>query len=472
MIRPHRLILAISLFVGLSTTASAAYLGSGLKIGEVTSTSAIVWTRLTATPEPNMSGPQFKADDEEVPAGRTLGDMRYSLMPATSGEARVHYWMEGQESSKLSTAWAPARRGKDGTLQFELFDLTPSKRYHLEIEARPGSGESVSDRTTGGFWTAPALGDSAEVSFTLVTCHDFIRRDDLKNGHKIYPSMTALEPHFTVHAGDVVYYDKPEPWAKNEELARFKWNRLFSMPFQKEYYANHIVYFQKDDHDTVSNDSWPGATYGDLTWDQGLGIFHEQTPSGLRPYRTIRWGKHLQIWLMEGREFRSSNDMPDGPNKTIWGAEQKAWFYETFSKSTATFRVLVSPMPVVGPDRPNKKDNHANEGFEHEGREIRDFLATQENVFIVNGDRHWQYATVDPERGIREYGSGAGSDSHAGGWSMDRRQPQQKFLRIAGGFLRVSIEAPESGPLARIQHYSVDGEVVHEDVLMAESSVR
>jgi alkaline phosphatase D len=358
----------------------------------------------------------------------------------------------------------PARRDRDGTLQFELTDLTPGQNYEVQVEARPAPGQPVSAQVRGHFRTAPASDDSADVSFTLVTCHDFIRRDDRANGHKIYPAMTALEPHFTVHAGDVVYYDKPEPYAKSAELARFKWNRLFSLPFQKDYYANHAVYFQKDDHDIVANDAWPGATYGDLTWDQGLVIFHEQTPTGFRPYRTVRWGQHLQIWLMEGREYRSPNDMPDGPDKTIWGAEQKAWFFETFAASDATFRVLVSPMPVVGPDRPKKNDNHANEGFFHEGREIRDFLAAQENAFVINGDRHWQYASVDAERGIREYGSGPGSDSHAGGWSMDRRTPEQKFLRIAGGFLRVAIEVTPRGPLARVQHFSVEGEVVNEDV--------
>ena len=45
---------------------------------------------------------------------------------------------------------------------------------------------------------------------------------------------------------------------------------------------------------------------------------------GEQTYRTFRWGKDLQIWLVEGRDFRSPNNMPDGPDKTIWGAEQKA----------------------------------------------------------------------------------------------------------------------------------------------------
>jgi alkaline phosphatase D len=458
---------ALALALVAPSTVFAAHLGNGIKIGETTATSAIVWTRLTAEPERNRTGERFASDDDRVPVGRTLADMRDSLMAAAAGEARVHFWVEGLEHQKRDTPWTPLRADRDGTVQFELFDLLPRRHYHVKVEARPGPDQAVSATVDGRFWTAPAIDQSGNISFTVVTCHDFIRRDDLENGHRIYPAMAALQPHFTVHAGDVVYYDKPNPYAKNAELARYKWNRLFALPFQRDYYANHAVYFQKDDHDVVANDAWPGAVFGDLTWEQGLGIFREQTPTGFRPYRTVRWGEHLQIWLMEGREFRSPNDMPDGPDKSIWGEEQRAWFFETFARSTATFRVLVSSMPVLGPDRPRKNDNHANEGFANEGREIRDFLASQENAFVVNGDRHWQYATIDPTRGIREYGCGPGSDSHAGGWSMKRQKPQQKFLRIAGGFLRVSTGMEAGQPTARIQHYSVDGEMVNEDILTA-----
>ncbi len=45
---------------------------------------------------------------------------------------------------------------------------------------------------------------------------------------------------------------------------------------------------------------------------------------GERTYRTIRWGKGLQIWMVEGRLYRSPNTMEDGLQKTIWGKEQLA----------------------------------------------------------------------------------------------------------------------------------------------------
>ncbi len=452
----------------LSPSAFGVALGNGLKIGEVTATSAIVWTRVTTNADYRTDGVAFKPEDEALPAGLKLTDMRFNL-PGTDGEVRLVYYPPAQLDKKIWTPWQPAREDGDYTLQFALHDLAPNQTYEVEAQVRSASLPGPVVGYHGRFKTAPSEVDDAAVSFTVVTCHDFIRRDDLANGHKIYPSMAAQQPDFMVHAGDVEYYDKPGPWAKSAELARYKWNRIFALPFQKEFYAKTPVYFQKDDHDILKNDAWPGDVYGDLTWDEGLAIFKEQTPTGARPYRTVRWGKHLQIWLMEGREFRSPNDMPDGPNKSIWGAEQKAWFFQTFAESDATFRVLISPTPILGPDRPKKNDNHANEGFHHESEEIRNFLATQDDAFVICGDRHWQYASYDANRGIREFGCGPGSDSHAGGWKESERTAEQTFLRIDGGYLRVAVEPTDGTVQALIQHHDVDGNLTNEVKWIAQS---
>ena len=457
---------ALGIALTLCPLVHGAALGNGIKIGEVTATSAIVWTRITTEAHFQLTGREFEPDDDALPEGKSLTDMRYNLAGAP-GEIRVAYWPVGRIGEKVWEPWVPVRDDSDYTAQVALNGLTPGLDYTVEVHVRTPQLPGPVVGYHGRFRTAPSEAMAAPVNFTVVTCHDFIRRDDLVNGHKIYPSMAKLDPDFMVHAGDVEYYDKPGPWAKTVELARYKWNRIFALPFQRDFYGSTSVYFQKDDHDVLKNDAWPGDTYGELTWDKGLSIFKEQTPTGPRPYRTVRWGEHLQIWLMEGREFRSPNNMPDGPEKSIWGAEQKAWFFETFAASDATFRILMSPTPVLGPDRPKKNDNHANEGFAHESREIRDFLASQEDVFIICGDRHWQYATVDPVHGLREFGSGAGSDEHAGGWRESLRTLEQTFLRIKGGFLHVVVEPNNGAPQARVQHRSVEGELMHEQLLVA-----
>ena len=48
--------------------------------------------------------------------------------------------------------------------------------------------------------------------------------------------MLELDPDFFVHTGDVEYYDKPQPWANNQILARFKWNRLYGLPYLSHFH--------------------------------------------------------------------------------------------------------------------------------------------------------------------------------------------------------------------------------------------
>lgn len=114
-------------------------------------------------------------------------------------------------------------------------------------------------------------------------------------------------------------------WTRlTEELMRFKRDRIFALPYQRDFYRQVTTYFMKDDHDVLTNDAFRGMSYGAVSWERGLEIFDkEQFPSNDLPYKTIRWGTDLQIWLVEGRNYRSKNTDPDGPGKTIWGKEQK-----------------------------------------------------------------------------------------------------------------------------------------------------
>ncbi len=442
------------------------HMANGIKIGEVDSSSAIIWTRLTENPERNTNGIEFPSSDPEKPGSiwpktqppyPDLRILQGSVM-GTEGVVRVTYWPRGNDAAFQSTNWQRVREENDFIYSFQLKDLRPTTRYDILVEGRKEDAEC---KLEGTFRTAPSAGESKDIRLVVTTCGDYPRRDDPQNGHRIYPQMASLKPDFFVHAGDIEYYDKPAPYAKNLKLARFKWNRLYSMPFLRAFHNQVASYFMKDDHDTTQNDAWPGMDYFDLTWEQGLATFREQVPMGEKTYRTIRWGKDLQIWMVEGRDFRSPNNMPDGPDKTIWGAEQKQWLYETVEASDATFKLLLSPTPIVGPDRSNKNDNHANKGFTYEGDKIRTFFAAQGNLYVVCGDRHWQYASIDPNTGLREFSCGPASDIHAAGYSEKQMDDRHRFLRIKGGFLRIDVDS--SDKKLHFYHHGVDGSVVYHE---------
>lgn len=482
--------------VNANSVAGAVFLADGAKAGEVTSDSAVVWARLTVNPERNVNGfpfvevkpenlppmqfPAGLSDYEKnalivsrpIPEKPQLGGHRLDEMegavPGVAGEAAVVYWPDGDETGRRATSRRPVDPAADFTTQFRLSDLSPGTHYRYRVEGFEPGASRPSTHYDGRFTTAPRPDQAARVSFTLATCQDYPRRDDPSNGHRIYDVMLRLAPDFFVHAGDLEYLDKPTPLATTLRLAKFKYNRIMAMPFQRAFYGQVSNYFMKDDHDTLKDDCWPGETYGDITWAEGVALFKAEVPTGDLPYRTVRWGRDLQIWLVEGREYRSPNTMPDGPDKTIWGAAQKQWFFDTVRASDATFQILISPTPLLGPDRDSKGDNHANKAFAHEGAELRSFVAARKNMIVLTGDRHWQYASVDPETGLREFSCGASSDAHAGGFSEADRTPAHRFLRIKGGFLSVVVDRDSGGARMTLRHYGTDGVVYHEEVIRSD----
>jgi alkaline phosphatase D len=445
--------LPVALFSLLAAhPAHALGFADGIKIGEVTDTSAVIWVRLTEREEADRRIDKW---DEKEP--------RQWSVPGAKGEVGIGALRPSSDKTvglgEVVGGWTKVGPKSDSCHQFRVGGLTPYTDYSLVIFGRNESGSNA--HVLGTFRTAPTAEFTKPITFVASTCQDFPRRDDLKNGHKIYQSMLKLDPAFFVQTGDTLYYDKPKPYAKDIATARYKWNRFFAMPFPRAFHKKVPSYWLHDDHDVLKNDCWPGQTYGELTWEQGLKVWREQIPQSEKPYRTFRWGKHLQVWFPEGREFRSANNLPDGPDKSIFGEEQWAWLRQTMKESDATFKLFVSATPVVGPDRKNKNDNHANAGFAYEGKRLRKFLSVIPGCFVINGDRHWQYHSVDPETGLQEFGSGPASDKHARGWKYELKPEWQKFLRIKGGFLSVKVE----GTRASFRHHDVDGKMVNEVVI-------
>lgn len=469
---------AVLSLIPFSVEAAGPFQATGFKTGEVTDTTAIIWTRLTRNEKRNPSDGQMVTIEVEgkrnrnntgvvgvsYPDGVTVADIR-NAVPGAPGQAQVRYRLAGSKSEWTSTDWAAVDGKRDFIRHFRLARLTPNSRYDVEVLSRQDADSPTGQTIKGSFRTAPAKDQAAKVVFTVSTGQAY-RDIDHADGYFIYPSMRKLDPNFFVHTGDIVYYDQ---LAKTEELARYHWQRTYSLPTNVEFHNNVSSYFIKDDHDAWQNDCWPSMKNKkmfEFTFKQGLALFHEQVPMSNPTYRTRRWGKDLQIWMVEGRDYRSPNTAPDGPDKTIWGKEQMAWFKKTVEESDATFRILISPTPVVGPDRKNKHDNHSNVEFTHEGDMLREFIAKQKNMVVVCGDRHWQYMSVHPKTDVREYSCGPASDKHAGGWSQsDYRKDYHRYLNVIGGFLSATVERTSEEPSLTFRYHDVQGKVKFTDKL-------
>lgn len=449
-------------------TETAAYQAMGTRVGDVTDHSAIVWTRLTANKTRNNAGVVIPGraqnyKDGNLPEVKVPIEQLEGACPGASGFIRLRYGTDAALVKAKTTDWASVAESTDFIHQFSLNDLKPGTTYYYASESTAQKGKQPITTANGKFRTAPLPDSTREVRFCLMTCQGYPDRDH-KDGHNIYPAMQGLNPDFACLTGDLVYYDNDMPRAYTPRLARYHWERMFSLPRLVEFNRHVGTYWLKDDHDTLDNDSSPGGTMGEFTFAEGQRIFHQQAPmtAGLS-YRTFRWGKDLQIWLTDGRDFRSDNDMPDGPNKTIWGNEQKAWFRKTVSESTATWKILISPTPLVGPDRGKKNDNHANTGFTHEGDEIRNWLKANvpDNFFVICGDRHWQYHSVHPKTGLHEFSIGPASDEHASG-SPGEDKAYHHFHLVKGGFMSVDVKRLGGKSQITFHHHDVMGKIVYE----------
>jgi alkaline phosphatase D len=126
--------------------------------------------------------------------------------------------------------------------------------------------------------------------------------------------------------------------------------------------------------------------------------------------------------------------------------------------------VILTTVPVVGPDRSNKDDNYANAGFAVEGKEIRELLARHPNLTVITGDRHWQYVSVDPATSVNEWSVGPSTAAHAGGWEEKTPRPEHRFLRTGqGGFFSGVVTPTATGASLELRLHDVDGRVVYRE---------
>jgi alkaline phosphatase D len=460
----RRLLAAVCCALPLALPAADLHLAQGILAGEVTQTTAILQTRVTAV------------------TGLTNGDVA-----GAPGTGQFEYATSETFQDVRRTPWLAATEKNDFILKAQIDGLRPATRYFYRVVYGPDTTHTQRS-SAAQFKTLPAAGAAVPVNFILTSCLNYsffhqgtkgqpgYQGSDRRLGYPALDAALRLQPDFCIIDGDAVYYDHPvETRAKTQVQLRRKWHEQYVQERFLKLFASVPTYWLKDDHDYRMNDSDPSGDY-EPSHALGIATFREQAPvvNPATPqaptYRTYRMGRDLQLWFPEGRDYRSPNSMPDGPEKTIWGAEQKAWLQRTLKESDATFKILVSPTPLIGPDDGSKKDNQVNpRGFRYEGEAflawLKDNGVAPGKFFIVCGDRHWKYHSKHTT-GFEELSCGALNRENArlgrapgDPKSTDPQSQVKQFYTDAapsGGFLRIAVQPGSGRDSARIEFFHHD----------------
>ncbi|QLE55863.1 alkaline phosphatase [Nostoc sp. TCL26-01] len=259
-------------------------------------------------------------------------------------------------------------------------------------------------------------------------------------GMKIYETIRRLKPDFFIHSGDYIYADvpiqsavklddgsiwqnltTPEKSKVAETLKEFRGNYIYNLLDEnvRRFNAEIPQLVQWDDHE-VRNNWYPSQILEDDRYKvksvsvlarRARQAFLEYTPIRSHPqdpkriYRSFQHGSSLEIFMLDERSYRGANSpnrQPVASRATAFlGNPQISWLKSQLQKSTATWKIIASDMPIglIVPDGKTNFENFANGDGKALGRELEladllQFIQRNNirNVVLLTADVHYAAA--------------------------------------------------------------------------------
>ncbi len=370
---------------------------------------------------------------ESIPVthGVASGDVRSDsavIWSRTDQEAVMHVVIRSKDVGHYTV---PVSAERDYTGKVFVEGLRPDTEYRYKIwfGASENDWRGRKQAVRGNFHTPPKPNEKEEVSFAWggdLAGQNVCR--DVTEGFPIFQAINELELNFFIGLGDMIYADGvceelgrygnlqvPGNFIQAADMenywAHWKYNR--EDEGYRKLLANMPYYALWDDHEVVNDfgplhdtRNMPPYTPGAHLLPLGRAALldynpiREQATTLKRLYRNIRWGRHLELFILDNRQYRDANLEPDDPVfiKTMLGREQLVWLKEKLMASNATWKVIVSGVPMSIPTGfPPElgRDGWANfdqdTGFENELMDILCTLRQQEkrNVVWITTDVHF-----------------------------------------------------------------------------------
>lgn len=331
-------------------------------------------------------------------------------------------------SGDLITATVEIAESADLTGEVRIEDLAPATTYFYRVSLDGGAAK------TGQFRTAPAPDDAAAFSFVFGAClggQGYCRPPD--TGWTIFDQMLGRQPDFFLLTGDTIYSGSACPTDENQNVAgaetpvsdlagyRGRYRYHLEDPHYADFLARTPVFANWDDHEVMDNYAGPDMErLNPARVNEARQAFFEYwTVTGTpdqpyKLYRQIRYGAHAEFFMLDTRSYRDPvvNWDPSpvtGNPKTMLGAEQFAWLLQGLADSDATWKFIVSSVPLAYPTgfpqpQVDGRDGWANgadaSGYETELMRLLFFIESHgiQNVIFLTGDAHWPYAlSFDPD---------------------------------------------------------------------------
>jgi alkaline phosphatase D len=367
----------------------------------------------------------------------------------TSSSATV--WCRAEESSRSIVEWSTSPQfarvtsitgpvvgpDTDFVAKVGLVDLPEGTLIHYRMRF-----EST-DFAQGSFRTPSSSPRDVMLAWSADTNGQGWGIDPSRGGMPTYKALLDRAPDLFVHCGDAIYADGPIPetialagggvWRNvvdplkahvAETLTEFRGAHRYPRGSAEVRAASAAIplFSIWDDHE-IRNNWFPGEVLDDTRYTErhidALAVharraMYEYAPTLRDPngpmYRVVNWGPLLDVFLLDGRAYRSPNESerPGG----LLGSVQAAWLVAELARSRAAWKIVACDMPIaVVVAEPGKTVARANDGWANgngEPREREVELATilselrarhVKNIVWVTADVHYAAAHhLTPER--------------------------------------------------------------------------
>jgi alkaline phosphatase D len=413
-------------------------MGSTARLGLLLACLALACLALAGLP----AGAQPPAFPDGVAAG-DVTDQTAIVWARTAGAAavRVEIGTDPQLRGAHRSAAARATPEAGFAAKVDLRGLRSGQRYYYRAVAPAGQSE------IGSFVTAPAA--TTDAPLRLLWGADTM---DLFQPFRVFHPMRARGADLFLYLGDTIYADIGPLRALTLEDYRRRYRVNREDTALRAFLASTATWVTWDDHEVANNfdRTHPRLAVGRQAFVEAWPIRGDPARPA-RLYRSLRWGRTAEIFILDTRQYRTPADAHDGPEKTMLGAEQKRWLFDGLTRSDAAVKIIATSVVL----RFHARDSWG--GYGRERDEILRFIRDRRigPVIFLAGDVHyaaWIRHPEGPYEGVAgPLAAPPASAPHAAGrpgvqWASAGRF-NYGWLRVADGAVRVGWYDEDDRPL-------------------------